>query len=149
MQSPSQTPRAKVRFRDGKVLVQFLHAGDAPILKRENSKFWLPADEPFSTATQMLRKVLSMDSDASLVSFTQPCTSSMSIVLSPLYAFTRTRALLVRLTTAPHCASRRSQFLYCNSAFAPPPDEKLADVASCFHVDGILILNYCTTPAWG
>uniref|UniRef100_A0A7S2HRQ0 Ubiquitin-like protein ATG12 n=1 Tax=Haptolina brevifila TaxID=156173 RepID=A0A7S2HRQ0_9EUKA len=40
-------------------------------------------------------------------------------------------------------------FLYCNSAFAPPPDELMSDVASCFHVGGVLILNYCTTPAWG
>ena len=40
-------------------------------------------------------------------------------------------------------------FLYCNSAFAPPPDELVSDVASCFHVDGVLMLNYCITPAWG
>ena len=40
-------------------------------------------------------------------------------------------------------------FLYCNSAFAPPPDELIADVAACFHVGGILVLNYCITPAWG
>jgi len=42
-----------------------------------------------------------------------------------------------------------SLFLYCNSAFAPPPDELIHDVAQCFHVGGILVLNYCTTPAWG
>jgi ubiquitin-like protein ATG12 len=40
-------------------------------------------------------------------------------------------------------------FLYCNSAFAPSPDELIADVAACFHVGGILVLNYCVTPAWG
>jgi len=46
-------------------------------------------------------------------------------------------------------AEEESLFLYCNSAFAPPPDELIRDVAECFHVGGILILNYCTTPAWG
>jgi ubiquitin-like protein ATG12 len=40
-------------------------------------------------------------------------------------------------------------FLYCNSAFAPPPDELIMDVATCFHTSGVLELNYCTTPAWG
>ena len=40
-------------------------------------------------------------------------------------------------------------FLYCQSAFAPPPDELLSDVASCFHVDGVLVLNYATIQAWG
>ena len=40
-------------------------------------------------------------------------------------------------------------FLYCQTAFAPPPDELLADVAECFHVDGVLVLNYATIPAWG
>ena len=40
-------------------------------------------------------------------------------------------------------------FLYCNSAFAPPPDELVRDVAQCFAVEGVLVLNYCTTPAWG
>lgn len=40
-------------------------------------------------------------------------------------------------------------FVFCNSAFAPPPDEILGDVARCFHVDGVLVLNYCCTPAWG
>jgi ubiquitin-like protein ATG12 len=42
-----------------------------------------------------------------------------------------------------------SLLLYCNSAFAPSPDELIADVAVCFHVGGVLVLNYCTTPAWG
>lgn len=41
------------------------------------------------------------------------------------------------------------QFVYVNAAFAPSPDELVADVAKCFHVDGVLNLNYCTTPAWG
>ena len=40
-------------------------------------------------------------------------------------------------------------FLYCNSSFAPPPDELIMDTATCFHVGGVLILNYSVTPAWG
>ena len=46
-------------------------------------------------------------------------------------------------------APAESLFLYCNSAFAPPPDELVRDVAQCFAVEGVLVLNYCTTPAWG
>uniref|UniRef100_A0A7S4C2C5 Ubiquitin-like protein ATG12 n=1 Tax=Chrysotila carterae TaxID=13221 RepID=A0A7S4C2C5_CHRCT len=43
-----------------------------------------------------------------------------------------------------------SLFLFCNSSFAPQLDQLLGDVAACFHVDGgTLVLNYCTTPAWG
>ena len=34
-------------------------------------------------------------------------------------------------------------------AFAPPPDELVSDVAQCFHSEGVLVLNYCCTPAWG
>ena len=30
-----------------------------------------------------------------------------------------------------------------------PPDELVSDVAECFHVEGVLVLNYCLTPAWG
>ena len=60
-----------------------------------------------------------------------------------------------------HCCRARSpshcpdiltscgQFLYCCSAFAPPPDELVGDVAACFAADGVLTLNYCMTPAWG
>ena len=40
-------------------------------------------------------------------------------------------------------------FLFCNNAFAPPPDQLLGDVAEGFSVDGVLTLNYCITPAWG
>ena len=50
---------------------------------------------------------------------------------------------------SPLTLSRAWQFLYCNSAFAPPPDELVSDVAECFHVEGVLVLNYCLTPAWG
>ena len=42
-----------------------------------------------------------------------------------------------------------SLFLYCNSAFAPALDERISDVATCFHVNGTLELNYAITPAWG
>ena len=56
-----------------------------------------------------------------------------------------------RVPTAALCsaAAECRQFLYCNSAFAPPPDELVSDVAECFHVEGVLVLNYCLTPAWG
>ncbi|KAI9481107.1 MAG: ubiquitin-like autophagy protein Apg12-domain-containing protein [Benjaminiella poitrasii] len=40
-------------------------------------------------------------------------------------------------------------FLYINSAFSPSPDETVADLHKCFNTDGHLIINYCTTAAWG
>ena len=56
-----------------------------------------------------------------------------------------TQLLRSKLNLEPNA----SLFLYCNSAFAPSPDELIDDVAACFHVGGVLVLNYCTTPAWG
>jgi ubiquitin-like protein ATG12 len=41
------------------------------------------------------------------------------------------------------------QVVYCNSAFAPSPEARVADLAACFQVEGELILNYCPTEAWG
>ncbi|KAG9306351.1 hypothetical protein G9A89_018234 [Geosiphon pyriformis] len=40
-------------------------------------------------------------------------------------------------------------FLYINSAFSPAPDEIVANLHKCFNTDGHLIINYCTTAAWG
>mmetsp|Transcript_13280 Transcript_13280/g.17736 ORF Transcript_13280/g.17736 Transcript_13280/m.17736 type:complete len:96 (-) Transcript_13280:31-318(-) len=41
-------------------------------------------------------------------------------------------------------------FLYCDSAFAPNPQENLSDLFACFAGKrGELIVNYATTPAYG
>ncbi|KAK3848596.1 MAG: putative autophagy-related protein 12 [Linnemannia gamsii] len=40
-------------------------------------------------------------------------------------------------------------FLYVNSAFSPAPDEIVNNLYKCFNTDGKLIVNYCTSPAWG
>ncbi|KAL1933179.1 hypothetical protein VTP01DRAFT_8857 [Rhizomucor pusillus] len=40
-------------------------------------------------------------------------------------------------------------FLYINSAFAPAPDEIVGNLFKSFNTDGQLIINYCTTAAWG
>ncbi|CAO3633432.1 unnamed protein product [Mucor fragilis] len=40
-------------------------------------------------------------------------------------------------------------FLYINSAFSPSPDETISNLHKCFNTDGHLIVNYCTTAAWG
>ena len=59
-------------------------------------------------------------------------------------AFATVRELL---RTQLHMKPEDPLFLFCNSAFAPPPDELVRDVAECFHVDGVLILHYSLTPA--
>lgn len=117
---------------DGKVVVQFRHTGNAPILKQQ--KYKVPADARFSTLATLLRSHLRLSADEPLVrrNSTQNACAPHRSARARTFAFA--------------CAS---QFLYCNSAFAPPPDELVSDVATCFHVDGVLLLNYCTTPAWG
>ncbi|ORY08174.1 autophagy protein 12, partial [Basidiobolus meristosporus CBS 931.73] len=40
-------------------------------------------------------------------------------------------------------------FLYINSAFSPAPDELVSNLYKSFSVEGQLIINYCTTAAWG
>ncbi|CAG8434544.1 5350_t:CDS:2 [Diversispora eburnea] len=40
-------------------------------------------------------------------------------------------------------------FLYINSAFSPAPDEIVANLHKCFSTDQHLIINYCTSAAWG
>ena len=115
--------------KDGKVVVSFKHTGDAPILKQ--TKFKVPADAPFQTITALLRRTLGLKPQDPLVHL--------------LHSKTHSEPALNACAPTP---STR-QFLYCNSAFAPPPDELVSDVAQCFHVEGVLVLNYCCTPAWG
>ena len=113
--------------KDGKVIVNFKHTGDAPILR--TAKFKVPADAPFHTVTALLRKALGLQAQDPLVCARPPHACPLPRSAQP----------------RPNCR----QFLYCNSAFAPPPDELVSDVAECFHVEGVLVLNYCLTPAWG
>ncbi|KAJ0395444.1 hypothetical protein P43SY_007769 [Pythium insidiosum] len=40
-------------------------------------------------------------------------------------------------------------FVYCNSSFAPSPDQRLAYLYECFQVGEVLVLNYSLTQAWG
>ena len=39
--------------------------------------------------------------------------------------------------------------LYLNSAFCPSPDDSVANLHRCFAIDGVLVVNYSLTPAWG
>ncbi|KAL7004234.1 Ubiquitin-like protein [Cystobasidiomycetes sp. EMM_F5] len=42
-----------------------------------------------------------------------------------------------------------SLFLYINAAFSPAPDDTVANLYKCFGTDGVLIVNYSSTAAWG
>ena len=42
-----------------------------------------------------------------------------------------------------------SLFLYINSSFAPAPDELISNLFRCFSSEGMLIVNYCHSIAWG
>jgi ubiquitin-like protein ATG12 len=43
----------------------------------------------------------------------------------------------------------QSLFLYCNQAFCPSPDELVGDLYKTFGTEKMLVINYCTTAAWG
>jgi ubiquitin-like protein ATG12 len=47
------------------------------------------------------------------------------------------------------CGANDALFLFINCTFQPAPDEIVADLFRCFHNNGKLVVNYCTTPAWG
>ncbi|CAI5732217.1 unnamed protein product [Peronospora destructor] len=40
-------------------------------------------------------------------------------------------------------------FVYCNSSFAPSPDQRLSALFENFQVGDVLVLNYSLTQAWG
>eukprot|EP00937_MAST-01D_sp_MAST-1D-sp2_P007243 g7243.t1 len=40
-------------------------------------------------------------------------------------------------------------FLFCNSAFAPAPDEEIRSLFECFQVNNELVINYQIAGAWG
>jgi len=40
-------------------------------------------------------------------------------------------------------------FLFVNCSFQPNPEEVVSDLFKCFHSNGKLVINYCTTAAWG
>ncbi|CAH0475988.1 unnamed protein product [Peronospora belbahrii] len=42
-----------------------------------------------------------------------------------------------------------SLFVYCNSSFAPSPEQRLSSLFECFQVGDVLVLNYSLTQAWG
>jgi ubiquitin-like protein ATG12 len=134
---PWDTPPAArgMAQADAKVIVHFRHAGNAPILAAGHQKFKVPADARFSTVIELLRSKLgkALGSD-------EPLVSALSHACVPI-------------AKPSELGYRLSQFLFCNQAFAPPPDELMADLAACFSVNmsgqQVLVLNYATTPAWG
>ena len=58
-------PSSASAVKDGKVIVNFKHTGDAPILR--TAKFKVPADAPFQTVTALLRKALGLQAQDPLV----------------------------------------------------------------------------------
>ena len=58
-------PSSASAVKDGKVIVNFKHTGDAPILR--TTKFKVPADAPFQTVTALLRKALGLQAQDPLV----------------------------------------------------------------------------------
>mmetsp|Transcript_11941 Transcript_11941/g.38006 ORF Transcript_11941/g.38006 Transcript_11941/m.38006 type:complete len:91 (+) Transcript_11941:39-311(+) len=40
-------------------------------------------------------------------------------------------------------------FLFIDGIFQPAPDQTIASLSACFASGSQLVINYCTTPAWG
>jgi ubiquitin-like protein ATG12 len=40
-------------------------------------------------------------------------------------------------------------FLFIDGIFQPAPDQTIASLSDCFASGSQLVINYCTTPAWG
>ncbi|KAL1512176.1 hypothetical protein AB1Y20_005442 [Prymnesium parvum] len=90
------------------------------------------------------------DDDKVVVQFNH--TGSAPILKQNKYKFpasTRFLTIASQLRAQLGLPQEEALFLYCKQSFAPPLDARLGDIALCFHVDGVLILNYCQTPAWG
>jgi len=102
--SSPASPATDGFMKDGKVVILFKSAGDAPPLKIK--KFKLQAKANFQTVSDFLRKQL---------------------------RFKPTDPL----------------FLFINCAFQPNPEEIVSDLFKCFQSDGKLVVNYCSTMAWG
>lgn len=116
--------------------MSFRNVGAAPALRQ--SKFRIDAEQRFGAVTTFLRKQLQTADAESLV-------RRARMAWPRAQRLTGSRAPML----CPAFPDRVRQFVYVNAAFAPSPDELIADVARCFHVDGVLSLHYCTTPAWG
>lgn len=124
------------------VVVNFRNVGAAPALRQ--SKFKIDAEQRFNAVITFLRKQLQCAETDSLVR------RAVAIPCGALHGrAARECSRRPCLCCALASISVLLQFVYVNSAFAPSPEELIADVARCFHTDGVLNLNYCTTPAWG
>mmetsp|Transcript_3366 Transcript_3366/g.8317 ORF Transcript_3366/g.8317 Transcript_3366/m.8317 type:complete len:178 (-) Transcript_3366:115-648(-) len=144
----SQLPCSRAEaMRDGKVVVTFRNVGAAPALRQ--NKFKIDAEQPFQAVIVFLRKQLHTADTDSLVRARVPSRVPTLSRLVPHACPCPPCCARVHRIRGGRSRGRRTQFVYVNSAFAPSPDERIADVARCFHVDGVLNLNYCTTPAWG
>ena len=107
-----------------------------------------PAPDPFANAYGDAKIVVHFrhTGDAPILKqskFKVPASAKFSVVLQLLRSHLR-------------LPPEASLFLYCNCAFAPSPDVIVGDVAACFASkearaggDGVLVLNYSLTPAWG
>ncbi|GAB9471222.1 hypothetical protein Gpo141_00008444 [Globisporangium polare] len=110
-----------------KVTLQFVAVGNAPLMKR--TKFTVNGHDQLSVVYKFLKKQLRLkDTDALVRSVSvYPDVIAVQITDTGVYV----------------------QFVYCNSSFAPSPDQKLSSLYECFQVGDVLILNYSLTQAWG
>jgi len=75
-----------------------------------------------------------------------PCNPRRRFMISAREPF---RALELFLRNELKVAKHERLFLYCDSAFAPSPEEPLRDLLACFGSRGELVVNYSTTGAYG
>ncbi|KZT69601.1 APG12-domain-containing protein [Daedalea quercina L-15889] len=69
--------------------------------------------------------------------------------LYKINALNQFRAVIRFLRKQLGYKSQDSLFTYINLAFAPAPDDTVLNLSKSFASDGMLIVNYSTTAAWG
>ncbi|CAO3681036.1 unnamed protein product [Umbelopsis ramanniana] len=88
------------------------------------------------------------EKDATKVSSNRKC-SILKQKLFKITASQKFQAVNLFLRKELNYAPSEALFLYINSAFAPAPDEVISNLYKSFGTDGFLVVNYCTTAAWG
>jgi hypothetical protein len=175
---------------DDAVRVQFKAVGSAPLLKK--NKFKISAAESFGTvrACACERCVCTYVAHTSPAPYAGDAAVRVQVIsfLRGQLKFPESASLVRVLWCAAECVRRCDhvrascvllQLLYCNSAFAPSPDESVRDLfevrhrcafasvamrpqqptpadscvtaapRQCFQVNGELVINYSTMEAWG
>ncbi|KAG2183139.1 hypothetical protein INT43_006134 [Umbelopsis isabellina] len=105
---------------------------------------------PTETLEQVIRQKKEKDITKVIVQFR--AIGNAPILKQKLFKITASQkfqAVTIFLRKELNYGASDPLFMYINSAFAPAPDEIISNLYKSFGTDGFLVINYCTTAAWG